>query len=270
MLTLPRALALASLLLSLGGCATVSLPDGSPVPDHPLLKYHRVYRPGKPWRLTLEGVEVRGRGIPRTEGKPLSADAIWRDYNLEINRWSAHYKVPAELIIAVIAIEGKRKGTTWSRDPESLREEAGYVSDDVTPQYVAVGLMQVTLATARAVAEVEGIDPASVDRRWLMVPDNAIRLGTAYLARQARGQLSNAATLLDPPVAIAAYNAGGIRRMGGHANPWKLKQYPSRSGEHVTKGVSFFNDAVAVLKGHSIPTAYGYHRYLSDLDLWMP
>jgi len=254
----------------LGGCATLDLPDGTEIADHPLVHYHRIFRPGKPWRLTANGVEVKRAGVLRTPGKPLSADAIWRDFHGEIGRWADHYKVPAELIIAVIAIEAHRKGTTWSRDPRSVRTEKGYTSDEATPGRVSVGLMQVTLATARAVMSKEGGNPEHVTRKWLMVPDNAIRIGTAYLSLQARGKMCNGATLLDPPVALAAYNTGHIARMGGRTNPWKLKQHPKGSGKHVTSGVSFFNDAVNILQRHSIPAPYDYYDYLVDLEDWRP
>jgi soluble lytic murein transglycosylase-like protein len=118
--------------------------------------------------------------------------------------------------------------------------------------------MQVTVATARAVMRREGIASRQIDDHWLAVPGNGIRAGTAYLALQAEGELCNIATMFDPPVAFAAYNAGGVYRMGGRKNRWKMKQYPARSGKHIDRAVKYFNDAVAALKHHSLPPSNGY------------
>lgn len=258
------------LFVLVGGCTPKRLPDARPLPSSPLLKWHKAYRFGQPWRLTVEGVEVKGEGRPRTEGRPLSATAIWEELHPSINRWAWRYKVPAEVIIATIALEGKRKEGGWGRDPRSTRQEKGYVSDQKTPHLTSIGLMQITISTARAVMAVDGWTPERIDRAWLYVPDNNIRAGTAYIALQARGQYSNVATLLDPPVVFAAYNAGGVYHARGRKNPWKMKQYPQRSGEHVDKGVAYLNDAIAVLAEHPLRPRYDWLDYLADLAAWRP
>ena len=259
---------LASVFLLLStGCRPEPLPDNRPIPSHPLVRYHKVYNFGKSWRLTAKGVEIRGKGFYRTGGKPLTAARIWEDFYPAINRWSAYYRVPAELIVSTIAVEGQVKDR-FSRNPRSVRKESGYVNDWKTPGRISVGLTQITLATARAVLEKEGVVPNSVTVEWLMDVDNNIRAGTAFIANQGRGTMSNRATLLDPPVAFAAYNSGGVYHMRGRKNSWKLKQYPLRTGEHVDKAVAWFNDAVVALRGHKKRARYDYHDYLATLDDW--
>lgn len=252
------------------GCAMLGGRGDPPVPRHPFTRYHKSFHFATPWRLTAMGVEIKRSGIERTEGKPRTVSWIWETYSSSINRWSDHYQVPAELLIALIATEsGPAKGQPfYTRDPRSLRKESGYVSLSRTPHRLAVGLTQMTVATARAVLERDGVDPATIDDQWLMKADNGIRAGAALLARQARGELCNIATLLDPPVALAAYNAGGMYRMGGLNNRWKMRQYPARSGRHVDRGIRFFNDAVVVLRTHRIAPRYGYRTYVYNPPRW--
>lgn len=255
-------------LFLFGGCAT-TLPDGRKIPRHPVTDYHRVYRPGDPWRITPQGVEIKGEGIPRTRGEPKTSLWIWENYQEQINRWAWYYAVPAELIVAVIATEatplpGKEP---WTRNAKCVRQEPGYQSDARTPGRVSVGLMQVTLGTAQMVAKFEGLD-VQISRKSMMGPDLNIRMGTAYIAWQARGELSNVATILDPPVVFAAYNAGGVFRMGGRQNDWKLSQYPAKTGRHVDRAVAFFNDAVAALSQHPLRPTWSWWDHLAHLDGW--
>ncbi len=257
-------------LVFLAGCAGTRGMTRPPVPKHPLTRWHKVFRGGTPWRLTADGVEIKGVGIPRTPGKPKTTTWIWETYHTSIDRWSRHYGVPAELVIAVIATEAvPRPGApAYTRSPESLRRESGFVSSARTPHLLAVGLMQTTLATARAVMAREGVPASEVDAQWLMVPSHAIRVGTAYLALQARGEMCNLATMLDPPVAIAAYHAGGVYRMGGRKNLWKMRQYPARTGRHIDRAVAYFNDAVAALEHHRWQPSFGYRDFVYHLPPW--
>lgn len=216
------------------------------------------------------GIETKGTGIERTKGPPRTATWIWETHHPSINRWSAHYGVPAELLIAVIATESApaRGAAGHTRDPRSLRRESGFVSLARTPGRLAVGLMQVTVGTARAVLKPEGLGADQIDDQWLMVPENGIRAGAAVLAWQARGRFCNIATLFDPPVAIAAYHAGGLYRMGGWNNRWKMRQYPHRTGRHVDRAIRFFNDAVAVLRDHPVQSVFSYRDYVFHPPKW--
>ena len=269
--TMPRLVQISLLLLSLlllNGCAS-TLPDGRKVPRHPVTDYHRVYRPGDAWRITPEGVEVRGEGLPRTRGEPKTARWIWETYHEEINRWAWYYAVPAEMIIAVIATEATPVSGqgAWTRSAKCVRQEPGYSSDTRTPGKVSVGLMQVTLATAQAVVQHEALE-VKISRKTLVGADLNIRVGTALIAWQARGELSNLATVLDPPVVFAAYNAGGVYRMGGRKNDWKLRQYPYKTGRHVDRAVAYFNDAVAALSHHKFRPTWSWWDHLANLDKW--
>ncbi len=259
-----------TLLLGLVACAGPRTESRPSVPRHPLTRWHKVFRGGTPWRLTADGVEIKGIGVPRTPGKPRTVTWIWETYHQAIDRWSAHYAVPAELIVAIIATEAvpARGAPGYTRSPESLRREGGYVSVARTPHLLAAGLMQTTIATARAVMEREGVAPARIDDRWLFDPDHAIRAGTAYVALQARGEMCNLATMLDPPVAVAAYHAGGVFRMGGRNNIWKMRQYPRRTGRHLDRAMAFFNDAVAALEHHPVQPTFTYRWFVRHPPPW--
>jgi hypothetical protein len=265
-----RILFFCAVLLTLVGCAPPRVGSDPPVPRHPFTRWHRAYYWATPWRLTSAGVEIKGSGIERSAGRPKTVTWIWETYHESINRWSGYYQVPAELIVAVIATESApaRGEPPYTRDPKSLRRERGFRSLTATPHQLAVGLMQVTVGTARAVMSREGIPADQVDDRWLMIPDNAIRAGTALIARQARGDFSNVATLYDPPVAIAAFHAGGLYHMGGWKNRWKMRQYPPRTGRHLDRAVRYFNDAVAVLRNHRIAPVIGYREYVYNPPEW--
>lgn len=251
------------LLTLLSGCAGLRASDPR-VPWHPFTRFHKPFFMAEGWKLTPLGVQMRWGGIERTEGKPRTVTWIWENHFTSINRWANHYKVPAELIIALIATESApaRGAPFYTRDPRSLRREKGFSSLGRTPGRISVGLTQITIATARATLALEGIESTLVDDGFLMNPDNGIRAGTALVARQARGELCNIATLLDPPVVFAAYNAGGMYRMGGFKNRWKMKQFPLRTGVHVDRGIKYLNDAIAVLRTHRYAPSYGWKHYV--------
>ena len=119
-------------------------------------------------------------------------------FGSSIERWSEEFGVPAELVIATICTES-------GGDPADERREPGFVSYEVTPHRVSIGLMQTLISTAQsALGGLPGIDA-----RWLLEPDNSIRAGTAYIAHQ------RSRTDFDPPVVACAYNAGGVYRQSG-------------------------------------------------------
>lgn len=258
------------MLLGSSACAGLQGRADPPVPRHPFTRWHKSFHFATPWRLAAQGVEIKHSGLERTDGKPRTVTWIWETWNKSINRWSEYYHVPAELVIALIATESApaRGQPFYTRDSRSIRREDGFVSLSRTPQRLAVGLTQISVATARATLALEGVPETQVDDQWLMNGDNGIRAGTALLSRQARGELCNIATLFDPPVALAAYNAGGMYRMGGWSNRWKMRQYPFRTGKHVDRGIRFFNDAVLLLRTHRIAPRYGYRAYVYNPPRW--
>lgn len=112
--------------------------------------------------------------------------------------------------------------------------------------------MQTLISTARST-----LKDKSIDRNWLLVPDNSIKAGTCYIAEQ------TGKTGLDPPKVACAYNAGSIIRNTGPENRWKMKQYPIGSGEHCDRFVKWFNDAVAVLADHPNRPTIAYDVFLA-------
>ena len=211
--------------------------------DPSLTEFHG--RPGGVrWKLTPDGVFVEGTGIERTSGQPTTVTRAWQAYHEAIDRWTVAHDVYAELILATMCTES-------TANPAARRNEPGYQSDDQTPNRVSLGLMQTLISTARSAVS----DPA-IDGAWLLVPDNSIRAGTAYIAQQRR------LTRLDPPLVACAYNAGALHDNDGPTNRWKLRQFPLGTGEHCDRFVKWFNDAVAVLRVHPTAPARGLSTVL--------
>ncbi len=186
---------------------------------------HRRFEDSVRWQLTGRGVSIDGAAPQGTAGRPATVRRVRDRFGSSIERWSEEFGVPAELVIATICTES-------GGDPADERREPGFVSYEVTPHRVSIGLMQTLISTARsALGGLPGIDA-----RWLLEPDNSIRAGTAYIAHQ------RSRTDFDPPVVACAYNAGGVYRQSGAGNRWRLRQYPIGSGAHADRFVQWFND----------------------------
>lgn len=170
------------------------------------------------------------KGPMRTSGQPLTATRIWVNFGEEIKLWSRHYQVPVELIIATIATE-------TGGDKKARREEPGWISDKKTPHRVSVGLTQTLISSARA-----ALNESAIDAKWLEIPSNAIKAGTAFIANQKKK------TGFDPALVAAAYNAGGVYQNNGEDNKFKLRCYPIGTDHHVDRFCKFFGDAIHVLK----------------------
>ncbi len=192
-----------------------------------LLDFHSAFEGGVQWRLTRRGVEVEGAGIERTRGAPETVWRVWGGFGDSIGRWGAHYRVPPELIVAAICTESGGRA-------ERVRIEPGHESDEATPGRVSPGLMQTLISTAREAVGAEVTE--EIDRSWLLDPDNSIRAGTAYIARQ------KPMTGFDPPKVACAYNAGGVYRQTGAANRWQMRQYPIGTSTHADRFVKWLND----------------------------
>ncbi len=211
-----------------------------------LTEFHN-HNDGIAWKLTTDGVFVENCGIERTSGTPTTVTRVWEQYHDPVNKWAAQYDVYCELILAVICTES-------SGDAASRRNEPGYVSDTATPGKVSLGLMQTLISTAR-----EAVNDPTVDGQWLLVPENSIQAGTAYIRRH------RPATLLDPPKVACAYNAGGVYDNDGVQNRWKMRMYPIGTGAHCDRFVKWFNDAVAVLRTHAARPARSLSQFLAVL-----
>lgn len=114
----------------------------------------------------------------------------WQRYGALIAAAAQRHGVPAELILATIVDESGGKPTAVATNP-------GYVSDAATPHKISVGLGQMLISSARAIAP---------ERRWdrasLSDPALAIDLVARYHARFYRQ------TGFDPRLVAAAYLAG--------------------------------------------------------------
>ncbi len=211
------------------------------------------YQSSVKWRLTAHGVEIQGSGIERTLGEPQTVRNLWERFHGEINAAAQQRGVPCVLIVATIATEARiRNGQA---DPNSVRKEPGYTSDNGTPDRISAGLMQTLISTARS-----AMGSPAIDRQWLLNPANSIMAGTAYIAQQ------KPKTEFDPPKVAAAYNAGGVYHQTGQSNRWKMRQYPIGTGEHCDRFVRWFNDAVAVLDNHPIRPAVPYSVLIAGVQ----
>ena len=164
------------------------------------LRQPHQYRDSVSWSLTPKGVLIDGGAAETFGGAPRTVRGVWGRFGASIEAWGLKFGVPSELIVATICTE-------TGGDPLAVREEPGYVSDAQTPGRVSPGLMQTLISTARGV-----LGDESLDRGWLLQPDNSIRAGTACIASQWK------ATHLDPPKAACAYNAGGVYYNAGPQN----------------------------------------------------
>ena len=132
-----------------------------------LRRPHRRFEGGVAWHLTDGGLAIDGAAPAGTPGEPATVRRVWREFGGSIERWSAGFGVPVELIVATICTESGGR-------PDAAREEPSYVDERRTPDRLSIGLMQTLISTARRALGADGID-----RAWLLVPDNAIRAGTA-------------------------------------------------------------------------------------------
>lgn len=185
---------------------------------------HRFHESGCSWCLTPQGVSIDDHPPQGTVGEPETIRRVWREYGQSIAHWCTSAGVPVELVIATICTESNGRA-----DAERL--ERGYSSDHETPHRISLGLMQTLISTAR-----ETLEMPEIDRAWLLNPDNSIRAGTAYIAKQAR------ITGFDAPKVACAYNAGGIYLQTGADNRWKMRQFPIGTGDHADRFVEWFND----------------------------
>jgi hypothetical protein len=210
----------------------------------PLTVLHN-FNGGVKWRLQGDGLSVEGLAPEHTGGLPKTVERVWKDYGEHIRRSASAHDVQVELIIATICTESLG-------DPESVREEPRYISDEMTPDQVSVGLMHTLISTA---AEALG---RSTNREELKNPEVSIEAGTVYIARQRNR------TGMDPPKVSCAYNAGGIYPNNGTANRWKMKQYPIDSGAHADRFVKWFNDCFRYFAAIGQVPPYSFRALLNS------
>jgi hypothetical protein len=186
---------------------------------------HRRFEGSVSWQLTERGISIDGADPIGTPGRPLTVRRVRDQFGDSVERWSREFGVPVELILATICTES-------SGNPADERREPGFVSYEETPDRVSIGLMQTLISTARSA--LGGLP--EIDGPWLLVADNSIRAGTAYIAQQ------TPKTDYDPPVVACAYNAGGVYENQNPGNRWRMKQYPIGTDHHANRFVEWFND----------------------------
>lgn len=177
------------------------------------------------WKLGPEGVELcRGAlaSDAKTRYRIKMIAPVWQRYGAAIAAAAKRHGVPAELILTAIVEESGGRASAIVRYP-------GYVSDAATPHRISVGAGQMLLSTARRLAPGQPID-----RAWLLKPENAVDLVARYFVRVYRQ------TGFDPPLAAAAYNAGGVHVRAG--NRWNVA-----NPRYVESFVAVFNASVAHL-----------------------
>jgi hypothetical protein len=191
----------------------------------PLHEYHDAFPGGLKWRLTQDGVQTEPGIHPRTDGAPVTIKRIWSAFSEDAQHWAFMLGLPVELILATVATESRA-----DFDPRQDRKEPGYVSDEATPNRVSIGLCHPLISTAR------GVTGFAIGRNWLQVPRNNLMVAALVLRSDAR------ATRLDIPKCFARYNSGTIAET--QKNPFKMRS----TGDHIMRGVKFYNDAVAVVR----------------------
>ncbi len=192
------------------------------------------YRKSVKWRLTGQGVVLCGQRLaikPHERYRLELVAEAWDRYGPLIRAAAHHYRVPAELIIAVMVNESGLK-------PKAHQKYRGYVSDDKTPHRISVGLGATLISTARYMLKDDAID-----RGWLSDPSNSIRMIGLYLDRHYR--LSG----FDPVRAAAAYNAGGIYADDSDGNRWRMRNFPLGHGIYIDHFVLVANEAIRYLAG---------------------
>jgi hypothetical protein len=210
------------------------------------LKQPHQFRDSVSWQLTPDGIVIGNKLPPETSGgEPRTVRSVWQRFSAPLEEWSHKFGVPVELIIATICTE-------TSGDPAALRKEPGYVSDDTTPAKISPGLMQTLISTAR-----KTLGDDTINRDWLLKPENSIRAGTAYIASQWT------TTNFDPPKVACAYNAGNLYYNDSTANRWKMRQYPINSAEHADRFVKWFNDCFLLFRSDNVKPQASFLRFFS-------
>ena len=190
------------------------------------------FRNSVPWRLTPGGI-LTGSGPVRVEPRERyrveRVAEAWRKYGSLIRAAARRYRVPVELFLAIVINES-------ALNPKAFQKYRGYVSDRETPDRISVGLGAILLGTAQFM-----LKNPSIDRAWLQVPANNIRMIGLYLHRQYR------LTGFDPPKVAAAYNAGGLYRQNGRKNRWKLRNHPLGHSVYIDLFVAVFDASMRFL-----------------------
>jgi peptidoglycan LD-endopeptidase CwlK len=208
---------------------------------------------GQEWRYDATGVYLRDNAQPlRSGGEPLTCRAIWHSFADEMIGASRRHGVAVALIMMTIAAETAVYRRYGFSGPMTFRWEPGAKINDVSPPRsgdYSAGPMQPLAGSARWIVRAQHLnyDPFAVAPAYERRPEPPlahplyeaaanIDIGTAAI-KQRWGVTGD-----DPILVAAAYNAGGLYKIG--ANKWHLRT----AGNHLDRAAQWFGDACAVLK----------------------
>lgn len=188
------------------------------------------------WRVTAQGVEVKGKGLLKNPKFTKQAANIWKSYQQPIVAAAKKHGVPIPAIIATISTES-------SGNPKAHRVEPAYYNRYIkdqskwkdSPYYkfperiaASYGLVQIMYPTAYNI----GFRGKPED---LYDPAVNIDAGAAYMASQVKMHH------WDPPKIGAAYNAGSVRATT--QNAWGLHTF----GDHLDRWIPAYNGAIEII-----------------------
>lgn len=190
------------------------------------------------WRVTDQGVEIRGKGRPATAASRKQVQRIWTAYEQPIRAASEQHQVPIPVILATIATESSGNADAYRYEPAFYRR---YLKDKApwtqNPYYgdperisASYGLMQIMYTTAYNA----GFRGKPED---LYDPATGIDAGTAYIASAPQRRQHQ----WDPPKIACAYNAGSVRPT--KKNAWGMHYHPG----HLDRWIPAYNSAVALV-----------------------
>jgi len=196
------------------------------------------------WRTTPEGVEIRGEGIQRTPGAPITMLRVWVLWGELLERAVKETGVPMELLLMTVGTEAGplRLQPDGRLTYTALRQEPGYRSDDETPGRISFGPCHVTLESYRNHMR------RGAPRGEAMVLENNLLAAARYLAdrRHRHGY--------DPILAAADYNAGSVRAAPPGSrfhNRWGIACHVDGTYVHLDRAAKWYGDACHVLRTYS-------------------
>ena len=197
------------------------------------------YQDGKIWwRVTAQGIEIKGQGVTKDAKFTKKAGEIWQAHQSALSTAAKKHGVPIPAIIATISTESSGNAKAYRYEPlfytRYIKNQAQWKNNPYynAPRRIAAsyGLVQIMYTTAYAV----GFRGAPED---LYDPAISIDVGAAYIASSFQVKNHH----WDPPKIACAYNAGSVRPTT--KNDWGIHHHPG----HLDRWVPSFNGAVDVI-----------------------
>jgi hypothetical protein len=215
---------------------------------------------GQEWRVTPAGIELRGAGVQRTAGEPVTMRRVLRHWGDVLRSVAAETGVPLALLMMTVGVEGALRATDAGINYPALRKEPGYTSDGVTPHRISFGPCHVLLSTYRGI-----MGRPRAERAEAMQLANNLRAGALFIA--AGHQLTG----WDPILVAARYNSGGLHDASSPASRfhsrWHLRCWVQGAYVHLDRAAQWYGDAVAVLVEGAPRTVPGH---VTDLAIVGP